>query len=170
MEELRREIAQMKQAERNRCQLRRTRVKIETESAASRARRELEERRRAERHAERVEKRRAQMARAVRRETARAESDDEVRQNIEADLVPIFDRVRSRIRARPGVSRTESFVHWVEENPAEVWAMREDLAERRLRALLREEARAARQLAKAGGRARRRAQVAAGAEEEPPPF
>lgn len=167
MAELNRELREMRQAERNRCQLRRARVKLESESAVQRAKRERAETVRAERHAEQVERRRRRAQAAIRKETARAESDDEVRANLEPELEPIWERVKRRIHGRPGLSRTEAFAHWVEENPGEVWAMREELSERRLRALLREEERAARELRKAR-RGLGRAAIAAAAPGVPP--
>lgn len=151
---LKRELQEMRQAERNRCQLRLERVKAESETARERAARELRERARAEQHASKLERHRDKHRREQQAREKRAESDDEVRANLEADLIPIFDKVRSRIRARPGMARTDAFLHWVEENPGEVWAMREDLAERKLAALIREEAAAAKALKKCGGRCR----------------
>lgn len=151
--ELRRELREMKQAERNRCALRRVRVAQESSSAAERARRELREQQRSTRTVERIEAHRRQRMKSHRAaEERRAESDDEVRQNLDVDLVPVFDVVKARVRARPGMSRTEAFLHWAEESPEQLWQVREDLAEAKLRALLREEQRAARELAKCGGR------------------
>ncbi len=48
-----------------------------------------------------------------------SESDDEVRQNIAPDLVPLFNRVRLGIKKCAGKSRTESFLEYVEEHPHE---------------------------------------------------
>jgi hypothetical protein len=47
----------------------------------------------------------------------RAESDDEVRQNIPQDLVPLFERVKRGIKGSPRKSRTEAFLEWTEHNP-----------------------------------------------------
>lgn len=60
---------------------------------------------------------------------ARAESDDAVRANLPAELVPIFNRVRHRIQAGPRMSRTDAFLHWLEEHPADVAAFEADIAE-----------------------------------------
>lgn len=51
---------------------------------------------------------------------ARAESDDEVSQNIPPELESVWRRVRRSIQAGPRMSRTEAFLHWVEEHPDEV--------------------------------------------------
>lgn len=48
-----------------------------------------------------------------------SESDDEVRQNISPDLIPLFNRVRTGIKKCAGKSRTESFLEYVEEHPHE---------------------------------------------------
>ncbi len=48
-----------------------------------------------------------------------SESDDEVRQNISPDLIPLFNRVRMGIKKCAGKSRTESFLEYVEEHPHE---------------------------------------------------
>jgi len=150
--ELEREVAEMKQAERNRCALRKARVRLESESARDRLRREARERRRDELATQRIERHRAREHAKHRKAERQKESDDDVRSNIDAELVPVFNVVKARVRARPGMSRTEAFLHWIEENPSEVWALREDLAEKHLRALIREEKEAARALRKVGGR------------------
>ncbi len=48
-----------------------------------------------------------------------SESDDEVRQNIPSDLIPLFNRVRLGLKKCKGKSRTESFLEYVEEHPHE---------------------------------------------------
>jgi hypothetical protein len=154
-ETLNREVAELRQAERNRCQLRQARVKIESESARARAERERRERKLAEAAARRIERHRERKLAAYKRAEARGESDDEVRANVDQELVPVFDVVRAKVRPRPGMSRTEAFLHWVEENPSEVWQMRSELAEKRLRALIREEEQARKSLRAVGGRAKR---------------
>jgi hypothetical protein len=47
----------------------------------------------------------------------RAESDDEVRSNLPADLVALFERVKGGIKASPRMSRTEVFLQYAEEHP-----------------------------------------------------
>jgi hypothetical protein len=142
-EQLNRELVEMRTAERNRCALRRQRVKFETLSALERKRHELDEERRGQAFVRRTEVHKQKTERKRSAAERRQESDDEVRSNIDAELVPIWEAVRRRVRAVPGRSRTESFIHWVEENPDEVWRLREKDAEHRLAALLREEQRAA---------------------------
>jgi hypothetical protein len=162
------EIRELRQAERNRCQLRKHRVRADTESAIARRRRELAEERKSQAFVRRVEQHRTRERARHARTERRRESDDEVRQNIDAELVPIFDAVRSRIAGRAGMSRTEAFTHWVEENPEEVWAIRERQSTAKLAALLREEKKARAEhrraevaLKKCGGRCSHKARRAA---------
>jgi len=56
------------------------------------------------------------------RATARVretESDDEVRSNIPAELVPLWSRVKKQMRATERMSRTEAFLRYAEEHPEE---------------------------------------------------
>jgi hypothetical protein len=82
----------------------------------------------------------------------RGESDDAVRTNIPADLVSVFDRIRRHIVPKPGRSRTEAFLEWVEAHPDEVWAMHSERAAKELRALEREERQRLTQLRKTRAR------------------
>lgn len=50
---------------------------------------------------------------------AQSESDDEVRGNLDPDMVPIFNRLKSAIKARPNLSRTEAFLHYMHEHGEE---------------------------------------------------
>ncbi len=136
---LNREIKEIRHAEGVRWALRRAKARWLMSTEIGRAQARLAEQRHTDRVVRRVEahkkKHHAKHVAAERR----AESDDEVRGNIESELVPIFDAMRGKVRARPGMSRTEVFVHWIEENPGEVWAIRERQSGVRLRELLREE-------------------------------
>lgn len=53
----------------------------------------------------------------------RAESDDSVRRNLPAELVPVFDKIKRSIKAGPRRTRTEAFLEWAHEHPAEVLAI-----------------------------------------------
>lgn len=75
------------------------------------------------------------------RTTARerkAESDDEVRENLPADLVPVFDTVRRGIKGGPRKSRTEAFLEWAQENPEDVLQVQMTDADRDVERLIRE--------------------------------
>lgn len=71
--------------------------------------------------------------------TRRAESDDEVRRNLEPDMVAVFDQVRARIKGNRYRSRTEAFLEWAQENPEEVLRMQADSADDDVARLIREE-------------------------------
>jgi hypothetical protein len=68
-----------------------------------------------------------------------SESDDEVRQNIPAELLPLFERVKRSIKGSTRQSRTEAFMLYAEENPHEVVDAQEGLAQREIARLIREE-------------------------------
>lgn len=72
----------------------------------------------------------------------RQESDQSVEGNLPPDLIPVWRKVRRTIRGGPYRSRTEAFLEWAEENPGEVWAIREADAAKELTRLLRAEQRA----------------------------
>jgi len=136
---LRQEVKEAKQAERNRCLARRVKTSLGTRVAADKLR---EEARRISEKENEVRAGKHLAARAKSRTTAREraqESDDEVRSNLDPALVPIFDVVRRVIKGSPHISRTEAFLQWVEENPDEIWQMREADASRQVRELLKAE-------------------------------
>lgn len=68
----------------------------------------------------------------------RAESDDEVRRNIPAELVGLFNKVKRDIRGSARMSRTEAFMKWAEDNPEEVLTAQEWAAERDVARLVKE--------------------------------
>jgi hypothetical protein len=128
----------MKTAARARCTARIGRVRELARSATERRRKELEAERRLQRELMRAEgliRRREQLRTRV---EARQESDDDVRANLPEGLIAVFNRVRRAIRASPRMSRTESFLHWAEDNPTEVIAIQSAAAEVELERLLKE--------------------------------
>lgn len=70
---------------------------------------------------------------------AREESDDEVRRNLPAELVPVFNRVRSTIKPGRRRTRTEAFLEWVHDNPDEAHSIVYDAVERDVERLIREQ-------------------------------
>jgi hypothetical protein len=118
-ERLRREIAELRTAARQKCQRRLARVrelgsgKIEQRKAEKAARERLD------RELQAVEGR-LRKRRETSKRSHREESDDEVRSNLEAELVPVWNRIRRSVKGTPWISRTEAFLQWVEENPEEV--------------------------------------------------
>lgn len=65
----------------------------------------------------------------------RDESDDEVRQNIPSDLIPLFERVKRGIKGSARISRTEAFLQYAEENPSEMLDVLEDKTDALIREL-----------------------------------
>jgi len=95
----------------------------------------------------------------------RSESDDAVLANIDAALVPVFAKVKRAIKGTPRMTRTEAFLHWVHDHPAEVYEIQEHERERELRALEAAERRMSREQ-RSGDRYRRSApRMAADLEE-----
>jgi len=77
----------------------------------------------------------------------RAESDDAVERNLPDDLIPIWRKVKNRIRtAHTHKTRTEAFLEWVHENSDEVEAIRSRIDAAAQRTIGREMAEAERRL------------------------
>jgi hypothetical protein len=76
----------------------------------------------------------------VRAERA-AESDSEVEHNIPPELVPVFRRVRAKIKSSPRRTRTEAFLEWAQSHPGDVIAITDAQLERDVAKLVAEEAR-----------------------------
>jgi hypothetical protein len=105
--------------------------------ASTRAKLEAERRFRAE--LRRIEaQNRARKSELTPKKVARdlqSESDDEVRANIPPELRGLFERVKRSVKGTGYKSRTEAFLHYAEENPAEVFAGIDDETERLIREL-----------------------------------
>lgn len=115
---------------RSACRTGRAELGEETSTRVLDAKRELAEERQFQREMHRAERRgRAKVKLRRTKREAGAESDDEVRSNIPAELVPVFDRVRRSIKGSERRSRTETFLEWVEAHPEEVIAAEADAAE-----------------------------------------
>lgn len=100
------------------------------------------------------------------------EDDDAVRRNLPAELVPVFELVKKKIKAGPRRSRTEAFLEWAEEHPGEIVAVQQQQAERDLAKLLATEAQHYKAMRKTGRYQRdadtlRRALASGGADEVP---
>jgi hypothetical protein len=48
------------------------------------------------------------------------ESDDEVRNNTERELWPVWEKVKHKFKGSPRMTRTEAFAHWMHDHPADV--------------------------------------------------
>ena len=69
----------------------------------------------------------------------RAESDDAVRSNLPENLVPVFNKVKARIKGSARRSRSEAFLEWAHENPDEVLELQQHDADRYLKELIAQE-------------------------------
>jgi hypothetical protein len=96
------------------------------------------------RRIERNNRQRRSEAPRITRLDRQGESDDEVRQNVPEDLVPLFERLKRSIKATPRMSRTEAFLKYAEEHPSEVLDVIEDKTEALIRELERQQREAAR--------------------------
>ena len=138
--ELRAELRQEGDAERaearTSCSIDKDEVERTTGAAVQDAREELAEERSYQRGLEQIERGNRARKRGTKRASAaekRSESDDEVRQNIPPELVPLFERIKRSIRGGPRESRTEAFLKYVEEHPQEYLDAIEDRTEAMIR-------------------------------------
>jgi hypothetical protein len=140
-------IVEEKKAAREACDARKAKVKEDVKSDVARARAELKEERAYQREIRNIEAnvRKRERPRSSAKER-RQESDDAVRQNIPAELLPLFEKVKRQIKGSDRESRTEAFLHYAEENPGELDALIEASAEREIARLEREEAKEAKRL------------------------
>lgn len=144
---LKQTIAELRQAEREKCGTSQQTTRAELARHIEQARRELAVELRA--FKERYGRRAASpgVARARARERA-SESDDDVLRNLPPELEAVFLRVRSGIKGSARMSRTEAFLHWAEENPDEVHGILYSQADRDVERLIREHTQTERRLAK----------------------
>lgn len=161
-ERLNAEFADERKKLRERCDARKAKIRALARPAEDAALREWDEERRYQRQIQRAEAAFRRKTAAAERRSAkerRAESDDAVRANIPAELVRVFEKVKRGVRGSPHMSRTEAFLHWVEENPGEVLAIQDADAEKQFRKLLAEQARLERTQARGLRGAVRRAET-----------
>lgn len=84
-----------------------------------------------------AQKRKARTAATARER--RAESDDYVRGNLPAELIPVFNRVRATIKGGPRTTRTEAFLQWAEEHPDDVLQLQAHDTDREVARLVAEQ-------------------------------
>jgi hypothetical protein len=145
LEQLRDTIARLREAERDQCG---TTQKAERERLTKQiddARRELELERM------RFRERHGRKAGRVSAAERKLESDSEVEHELPPELVAVWRRVKKQIKARPRMSRAESFLHWAEENPDEVHSVLYAQADRDVAKLIAEHEKIERRLAKTRG-------------------
>jgi hypothetical protein len=103
-----------------------------------RTRAELEAERSFQRDMRRIERGNRQRAQQAHRATAaerRSESDDAVRANVPPEYLGLWEKVKGSIRGSDRMSRTEAFLHWIEEHPEEHFAAIDDKTDALIREL-----------------------------------
>jgi len=106
------------------------------------AREELTKERTYQEDLKRIERGNRASFRGAKKATAaerRSESDDEVRGNLPAELVGLFDKVKRSIKAGPRETRTEAFLRYAEEHPSEYLESIDDKTEALIRDLERQQ-------------------------------
>lgn len=148
---LRERVQEMREAQRGTCNIRKANARNALGAELARAADELGAERARQAEGKRAELEQRKRDRAGRSSSAerRQEADDEVRANLPAELVAVFDKVKRSIKPRPRMSRTEAFLHWAEENPDEVLKIQSDAGERAWMRELAELEREHKRLAKA---------------------
>jgi hypothetical protein len=146
-DELRETIRQVRIDEKLRaraaCNARKSKVRAAGLSAREKRRAILKAERIYQRQVSNADRRIRRQENRNRRRTSAAEraqeSDDDVRQNIPPELLDVFERVKRGIKGSDRRSRSEAFVEWVEENPREVLNMQNDINDRAVARLVREQ-------------------------------
>lgn len=121
-------------ASRTRCDAQIERVRLSSRSGVERAARVLELERERYKNYDDWDTTRAKQRRKDKRKgytvakqlTAaerRAESDDEVRNNLEPEHVPVWNAYKHKIRGNKYRSRTEAFLEWMHDHPADAEAV-----------------------------------------------
>lgn len=134
------EVKALRNAARNRCQLRKYRIRKAGGAVRDRERAQLK----AERQLQAQLKRLAQAATMKRRKLAansrerRQESDDYVRGNLPPELLGVFEHVKRSIKGGARTTRTEAFLEWAESHPDEVLRHQANEADAEVRRLVSE--------------------------------
>jgi hypothetical protein len=150
LQRIRAMVAQMKQQARNRCQARKHRIRQAGGGVVARERAQLREERRLQEQLRRLAAaaKRKKLRVAASAKERRAESDDYVRGNLPAELVPVFNRVRAQIKGGARTTRTEAFLQWAEENPGDVLEYQSHDTDREVARLVAEHEQVTRKLRK----------------------
>ncbi len=133
------EADKAKCAARQACAARRAEVRDQSTSALEKLEAERQAERTLQRQLAHAEHRRRKDTRTA--AERRQESDDEVLRNLPDDLVELWHKVKKQIRATDRMSRTEAFLAYVENHPEELVETMQELSDRELKKLLREERR-----------------------------
>jgi len=147
-----REIEAQRMQGRTACEARKEQARAKAADSAARATARYEAERRDQYIGRLYEKpaklKTSSRGRARRAPVALHESDDEVLHNIPNELVPVWLKVRTRIKGTPRRTRTEAFLEWAQENAGEVIAIQEEQFARDIERMEREEYETRRRLKK----------------------
>lgn len=140
-ERINREVEAMRKTARDTCEARKQAIRLVAKTEEQKTRETLGAERALQRELRETERhlRRRDAASRLTAAEKRAESDAEVARNIDEELLPIWQQVKRGIQSTDKISRSEAFLQWVEENPAEIVAFRERQAAADLKKLLREQ-------------------------------
>jgi len=105
-----------REAAREKCRLDREHIEAEAKAKIEQAEREAAAERAFRAELAGMAKAQRSKPRVTSRER-RDESDDEVRDNLPAELLLLWEREKRRIKATPKRTRTEAFLEWVHEHP-----------------------------------------------------
>lgn len=140
------EIERLRSEARKKCESRKLKARAKGDDSIARAMRNLKEERDLQR-TERIWSGRTTKKTAgpkKKKTTAaelRAESDDRVRGNIPAELVPVFNKVKAKIKESPRRTRTEAFLQWAHDHPGRAQEILDAQIEKDVAQLVKEEQR-----------------------------
>lgn len=141
-EAAKREVDALRQQSRRECEARKRQAEEQSRDATARAQAKLEAELAHQRvlaiyTAKAIRPSATQARRALRE--ALAESDSEVENNLDPELVPVWRKVKHRMRATPRRSRTETFAEWAAEHPQRVREILDAEVEASIAQLVRDE-------------------------------
>jgi hypothetical protein len=137
---LRKEAQEQRQQARNRCQLRKHKIRASSQRQIDKRRAVLTEERKLQAQMKRLDQHaKARLRRhAPSAKERRQEGDEHVRNNLPAELKPVWDRVKKTIKGGPRRTRTEAFLEWAQENPDDVLQHQQHVTDREVAELVRE--------------------------------
>ena len=141
LQELREAVRAERQSARQSCSARISDARAITDRI-ERTRAELEAERHFDRQMRRIEAGNRQRKKEIRRSTAREqrrESDDVVSANLQPEYLGLWQRLKGQFPGTDRMTRTEQFLHHLEENPDLVLQAMEDRSEQVIRDLERRE-------------------------------
>lgn len=148
-EALKRQANELRGKARAQCQARKYRIKRAGGAIVARDRAELTETRRLQAQLKRLATSASKRLRVSSAKERRQESDDYVRGNLPAELLPVWEAMKRTIKGGPRTTRTEAFLEWAEAHPDDVLSYQANDADRAVRELVREHEAAERRLFKA---------------------